>query len=100
MNDQWLSGLSKAHQQAILDAGRAATVTGRGISRLQDALGMETLQKAGMKISSLSPEALAEFRKLSQTPVIEWMKKNIQGSAPWIDKLVAQTRVTEKEMGF
>ena len=100
MNDQWLTGLSKAHQQVILDAGRAATATGRGISRLQDALGMETLQKAGMKITSLSPEALAEFRTLSQEPVIAWMKENIKGSAPWIDKLLAETQKTEKRLGF
>jgi tripartite ATP-independent transporter DctP family solute receptor len=100
INDQWLAGLSKQYQQVILDAGRAATVTGRGISRLQDAIGMETLQKAGMQITSLSPEALAEFRKLSQQPVIEWMKTNIKGSEPWIEKLLQETAKTEKALGF
>lgn len=100
INDQWLQGLSREHQQVILDAGRAATVTGRGISRLQDALGMETLKKAGMEVTSLSPEALAQFRKLSQKPVIEWMKTNIKGSEPWIDKLLKETTTTEKALGF
>lgn len=100
VNDQWLAGVPKEYQQVILDAGRAATVTGRGISRLQDAIGMETLQKAGMQITSLSPEALAEFRKLSQEPVIEWMKANIKGSDPWIDKLLEETAKTEKALGF
>jgi tripartite ATP-independent transporter DctP family solute receptor len=100
ISDQWLAGLPKAYQQVILDAGRAATVTGRGISRLQDAIGMETLQKAGMNVTSLSPEALAEFRKLSQQPVIEWMKANIKGSEPWIDKLLQETAKTEKSFGF
>ena len=61
---------------------------------------METLQKAGMNVTSLSPEALAEFRKLSQQPVIEWMKANIKGSEPWIDKLLQETAKTEKLFGF
>lgn len=100
INDQWLAGLPKEYQQAILDAGRAATVTGRGMSRLQDAMGIETLQNAGMKISSLSPESLAEFRKLSQQPVIDWMKEKIDGSAPWIDKLLEETAKTEKAYGY
>lgn len=100
ISDQWLAGLPKEYQQVILDAGRAATVTGRGMSRLQDALGIEILQDAGMKISSLSAQSLAEFRKLSQQPVIDWMKKEIDGSAPWLDKLLEETTKTEKAYGY
>lgn len=100
MNDQWLASLPEQYRQTILDAGRAATVTGRGMSRLQDALGIEILQKAGMDISSLSPEALAEFRKLSQQPVIDWMKAKIDGSGPWLDKLLEETAKTEKAFGY
>lgn len=100
ISDNWLQGLSKQQQQIIIDAGRAATVTGRGISRLQDALGIEKLLKAGMEINGLSPAALAEFRRLSQQPVIDWMKENIKGSGPWLKKLIAVTAETEKQMGF
>lgn len=100
VNDSWFQSLPKAFQSIVLDAGRAATVTGRGVSRLQDAVGLEKLAAGGMEISTPTSEALLQFRKLSQQPVIEWMKKNVKGSGPWIEKLLAETVKVEKERGF
>ena len=100
INDNWLKTLPDAYQKIILDAGRAATITGRGVSRLQDAIGLGKLQAAGMEIASLTSEELVEFRKLSQKPVIDWMKENLKGSEKWIDSLLEETAKTEKQYGF
>jgi len=100
INDEWFKSLPKSYQKIILDAGRAATVTGRGVSRLQDALGLKKLKDEGMEVYSPTSEEMAEFRKLSQGTVIQWLRENVKGSDKWIDKLLKETEDTEKKLGW
>lgn len=100
LNDNWINSLPKEYQRVIADAGRAATVTGRGISRLQDAIGLEKLINEGMDVYTPTASDLAQFRKLSQPVVIEWLKTNVKGSEPWIEKLLNANAEVEKKFGY
>ncbi len=100
LNDQWLDSLPPEYRKAILDAGRAATVTGRGVSRLQDAVGLDKLISAGMEVYTPTAADLAQFRKLSQPVVIDWLKENVKGSGPWIEKMLKATTEVETKYGY
>ncbi|SHF44903.1 tripartite ATP-independent transporter solute receptor, DctP family [Desulfacinum infernum DSM 9756] len=100
LNDAWFKSLPPEYQRVVLDAGRAATTVGRGVSRLQDAVGLEKIQQAGMEVYTPTGEQLAEFRKLSQPVVIQWLKENVKGSEPWIDRLMAATTEVEQKWEF
>lgn len=100
LNDQWLESLPAEYKKVVLDAGRAATVTGRGVSRLQDAVGLEKLIKEGMEVYTPTAEDLAEFRRLSQPVVIDWLKENVKGSGPWIEKMMETTAEVEARYGY
>lgn len=100
LNDKWIKSLPPEYRKAIFDAGRAATTTGRGVSRLQDAIGLEKLIKEGMEVYTPTASDLAQFRKLSQPVVIDWLKTNVKGSAPWIEKLLNANAEVEKKFGY
>lgn len=99
-DENWFGSLSPYEQQVVLEAGRSATIAGRGISQINDAMGIEYLQSRGMEVYGLSPEEKALFVEMSQGPVIEWLKDNIADGEAWVEDLLQATREVEELLGY
>jgi TRAP-type transport system periplasmic protein len=96
-NDLWNS-LSTKNQQIIKDAAQMAVVAHRSASTMADVNGLEFLREQGVKIYAPTSDELEEFRRLTQEPVIEYLKEKIKGD--WISELQENIKEIEKKKGF
>ena len=99
-NDAWFQKQNKELQLAILSAGRIMDNIARGICRLTDLNGADYLKKKGMEIYQPSAEEYAQFRSLTQRPVIEWLRKQPNVESVWVDKLLNAVERAEKKLGY
>lgn len=76
-SEKWLKSLPADLQDAIIKAGKIAEFAARGTSRANDSLALEELQKLGVKVYFPTKAEKETFKALTQQPVIEWLKKNI-----------------------
>lgn len=76
-SEKWLTSLPADLQDAIIKAGKIAEFAARGTSRANDSLALEELQKLGVKIYIPTNAEKATFRAVTQQPVIDWLKKNV-----------------------
>lgn len=88
MNEGKFQSLSKPHQKIFLEAGYVASIAGRAIEALSSALGVETLQKKGMTVYGPTAEEMAQFRNLSQKPVVTWLRKELGKDEIWVDRVL------------
>ena len=59
-------GLSPAGQKALREAGEAAGVQLRAISRRENEEAVQAMQRRGLKVQSVTPEAAAEWRRQAE----------------------------------
>lgn len=85
-SEKWFKSLPADLQQAVVDAGKIAQFAARGTSRANDSLAIEALAKGGVQIYYPNAAEKATFKKLTQQPVIDWLKKNI--NAATVDKIL------------
>ena len=95
VNDKWFQRQDKTLQQALKSTGRIMDVMNRGICRLGDLNGITYLKEKGWTIYQPTSAEYNEYRRLSQGPVIEWLKGQKNVDPKWIDKLM--TAVDEAE---
>jgi len=96
VNDRFFQRLSREHQDALKRAAVVAGTTGRGIQQLNSAMGVSKLKELGMVVYSPTAAERAEFKRLTQGPVIEWMKTQVD--VAWIDKVMAAVTQAEAEL--
>lgn len=77
VNDKFFKSLDKDLQEIIVDAAKISASVSRGLQQLNSAVGLETLAKGGMQIYSPTPEEMAEFKRLTQKPVVDWVKTQV-----------------------
>jgi len=58
--------MSPGAQQALLEAGEAAGVRLRAISRRENEEAVEAMKKRGLKVQAVSPEVEAEWRRMAE----------------------------------
>jgi len=85
MNDRFYDGLSSGEQTAVDQCVEIAKVIHRGMTAAQDANATSILSEKGLTVTPLSPAQKAEFRKLAQPAVREWVVEQI--GADWPDRL-------------
>ncbi|WP_047045289.1 DctP family TRAP transporter solute-binding subunit [Vibrio mexicanus] len=83
INDDFYSSLNAKDRDIIDRAAKVAGTVGRAIQQVNSAEGLETLSKKGMKITSLSPEQLNQFREATQPQVIRWLETSVDQK--WIN---------------
>jgi tripartite ATP-independent transporter DctP family solute receptor len=84
-------------QQGILR--RSAIVAGncgRSIQQLNSAMGVAKLAEMGMQVYTPTAAQRAEFKKLTQKPVIDWMQGQVDPA--WIDKVMKAAAEAEAKL--
>lgn len=93
INDQVFNKLTPEQQQILKRAAIVAGNCGRGIQQLNSAMGVSTLKGMGVEVYSPTSEERAEFKKLTQAPVLEWMKTQVEPQ--WIEKVMQAVEQVE-----
>ena len=75
INKPFLDRLPADQRDILLKAAREATLFQRDLLQKAEEAHLETFRKAGIQISTLTPEQRAEFEKAS-APVYDWYAKN------------------------
>jgi tripartite ATP-independent transporter DctP family solute receptor len=97
INDKFFNEKLTPEQQMIIKkAAIVAGNCGRGIQQLTSAMGVAALKEKGMEIYSPTAAERAEFKKLTQAPVLEWMKTQIDPQ--WIEKVMKAVEQAEAEL--
>lgn len=87
MNDDFYNGLSDAEKKAVDQCVIIAKTIHRGMTAAQDANATTLLSEKGLQVTPLSPDQKAEFRKLAQPAVREFIVGEI--GEDWPNKLDA-----------
>lgn len=95
MNDGFYQGLSAAEQTAVTQCVEIAKVIHRGMTAAQDANASTILSEKGLAVTPITPEQKAEFRKLAQPAVREWIVGEI--GEDWPSKLDAAVAAYHKQ---
>lgn len=85
MNDRFYDSLTPEEQKVIRKGVDIAKVIHRGMTAAQDMNAPTMLSAVGMTVTSLTPDQVAEFRKLAQPAVRVWVEEQI--GKGWVDKL-------------
>lgn len=89
INDEFYQSLPANDQAIIAKAARIAGVMGRSIQQFNTAEGVTKVAADGMEVYSPTAADMAEFRKLAQPAVKEWLAGELGDDAEWIEKLDA-----------
>jgi len=103
INNSWYEKLPKDLQMAINQAAIISKTVNRGVCTALETKGIDFIQKKGMKVYAPTLEEKAMFKKLSQEPVIEFLKKDFQKKGVdlvWFDKFNAAVDEAEKSLGY
>jgi TRAP-type C4-dicarboxylate transport system substrate-binding protein len=85
MNDRFYDSLTPEEQKVIRKGVGIAKIIHRGMTAAQDMNAPTMLSAVGMTVTQLSPDQVAEFRKLAQPVVRAWVEEQI--GKEWVDKL-------------
>ncbi len=85
MNDRFYNSLTPEEQKVIRKGVDIAKVIHRGMTAAQDMNAPTMLSAVGMTVTTLTPDQVAEFRKLAQPAVRAWVEEQI--GKEWVDKL-------------
>ena len=97
INDKFFtSKLTPEQQQIIKRAAIVAGNCGRAIQQLNSAMGIAKLKEFGMEIYSPTDEERAQFKELTQKPVLEWMKTQVDPA--WIEKVIKAVEQAQAEL--
>ena len=91
INDAFYNGLAKPEQAAIDEAAKKAIAFNRATSRKGEGEALEFVKTQGVTVITLTPEAKAEFAKVMQPPVLEWLKGQVT-SPKVIDEALAAVK--------
>lgn len=77
INEDFFQSLPPDLQAIVIDSAKISSTVGRGLQQLNSTVGVGELAKKGMKVYVPTPEEKAQFKKLTQAPVIEWLKTKV-----------------------
>jgi tripartite ATP-independent transporter DctP family solute receptor len=75
ISEKFFKRLSPALKRAFRKAGREATIAARGAVRAYESLALQQLKKSGVKIY-IPTTAQMKLWKKTQTPALNWLRKN------------------------
>lgn len=89
INEEFFQMLSEPEKAVVKKAARIAGTMGRAIQQFNTAEGVTKVAAEGMQVYSPTAEEMAEFKRLAQPAVREWLRGELGEDAAWIDKLDA-----------
>ncbi|HEV7275229.1 MAG TPA: DctP family TRAP transporter solute-binding subunit [Devosiaceae bacterium] len=96
VNEQWFQDLPPDLRQAVVVAGRQASVAGRGLSQTLVGDVIEEFRDQGLEVTSSSPAQIAAFRDAAQPKVLDWMVG--QFGQEEVDSFLAAVDAAEAEL--
>ena len=100
VNEKWLRSLPQELQQAVFQAGAVCRTVHNGLCILEEQKDIDELRKKGLDIYAPPLEVKEEFRKLTQAPAIEWLRKQDGIDGKLLDELLAEVDSVEKKFGY
>ncbi len=100
VNEDWFQKLPADVRARVKIAGQIASVAGRGAAWSNNKLALAYLRSHGMQIYHPTSDERAQFRKLAQPAVLEWMRQNKKIDNQLIDELLQAVHKVEKELGI
>ena len=100
VNEDWFQQQDEELQRVILSTGKVMEAMNRGISRLGELNGIDYLKEKGMEIYQPNSDEYAQFRNLTQEPVLKWMREQDNIDPKWIDGLLKAVEESEKKLGY
>jgi C4-dicarboxylate-binding protein DctP len=94
INERFYQGLTPAERKAVEEGTQKAIAIHRKMTSDQDKNAKEILGKAGMEVTTLSPDDVGQFRKLAQPPVKAWAEREI--GKPYVDSLFRTIDATRR----
>ena len=89
INDDFFQSLPENDQAIISKAASIAGVMGRAIQQFNTAEGVTKVSAEGMMVHSPTADEMAQFKKLAQPAVKEWLAGELGDEAAWNEKLDA-----------
>lgn len=96
INDGVYGKLTPEQQGILRRAAIVAGNCGRSIQQLNSAMGVAKLAEMGMQVYTPTAAQRAEFKKLTQKPVIDWMQGQVDPA--WIDKVMKAAAEAEAKL--
>ena len=93
MNRNWFKGLPEDYRRVVIEAGRHAKTVNRGVSELLAAEIIQELKKRKIGVFTADESVKQEFRKISQKPVENFIRKRIGDQ--WVDDFFKAVREAE-----
>jgi len=103
INKAWYDALPKDLQVAIDQAAIVSQTVNRGICTALEAKGIKLMEEKGMKIYAPTPEEKAQFKNLTQKPVVEFLEEDFKKkgvSLEWFSEFYAAVDAAEKKLGY
>lgn len=96
INEKTYQKLTPEQQGIVKRAAIVAGNCGRAIQQLNSAMGVSKLKEQGMDVYSPTVAEREVFKKMTQKPVIDWMKSQIDSA--WIDKVLSAAKDAESHI--
>jgi len=100
LNEKWFQSLPEDLQDIVKSSMEIATVANRGVSVVQEGIGLEYLKKFGVNIYKPSFEEKQQFRNATQASAIEFLRKDPKIGEKWVNDAIAAVNSVEKELGY
>jgi TRAP-type C4-dicarboxylate transport system substrate-binding protein len=94
VNEEWFKKLPAKIKSAVLEAAEVAALTNRGMSQLNDAVGVGELKKK-MQVTVLSDKELETLQKVTQEKVVPFIQNAVEDKV-WIEKVKQEISKAEK----
>jgi len=98
INDDFFQRLPSDIQQIFIAAGRQASIADRAADTISGSVTAMEILKKKMEVYSPTMEEKEEFKRVSQGPVVEWLKGEI--GADVVESILRDVEEIEKEMGY
>ena len=95
VNEKWFRKLPEGNQKILIEAGRHAEQVCRGMSETLAAQEIDKLLSKGVEVYTPTQEQREEFKKVTQKPVIDYLKK--QFGSQLVEDFLEAVRTAEAE---
>jgi TRAP-type C4-dicarboxylate transport system substrate-binding protein len=99
ISEKWFKAQSPGNQKAIIESARAAIIYSRGVAAHLSALAVDEAKKHGMEFNSITPENIAEMKKMAQAGYRKWAVDDFGLQAELLDRIQDEVSGIQKTMG-
>jgi TRAP-type C4-dicarboxylate transport system substrate-binding protein len=99
VSEKWFKAQSPKNQQAIIEAAREAIIYSRGVAAHLSELAVDESKKHEMEFNHITPENLAELKKLAQSGYRKWAVEEFGLKAELLDAVQNEVTSINKTMG-